>query len=773
MLPLSLGAVAVYARVLDAAYPIEDWLFWPIVQLWLWGALFSLACVSLGHLVLSKLLRQTELPTLETMVTSFAIGVVGFTLAMTFAGAVGWFRTWSAIGLPLALTASGAAPLLRFWRLRTREWRPASVPRSSRAGTVALLVGGGGVTCVVFVYLGMLTPTAINFDAYWYHLPAAQDYARAGKFIPFYSDYMRALPQLATLAYTWGWLLPGLDPTLRAMMAQHLEFTFFLWTLAGVAAAVRWLLDGESLRSTWAAFFLFPAIFVYDQNLGAAADHVLACFAAPVFLAAVRALPALDGRAGAKLGILLGGALLTKYHAVYLFAAAGVVVGGGWVRSAWRLRRRSDDERRHAHWQLLTGPAVLIATVLLLTAPHFLKNYVFYRNPVYPLALSLFPASYPQHPQSLLFLQTIHSEMTFVPTGTLLERLRFALRLALTCSFEPHYSFTNHVPVLGSLFVLLAPFALFVRRPARIWLGLAAGYTGTVVWAFSYFVDRYLQILVPLLAAVTAAIIVKTWRTGWIGRVAILPPVLLQLVWSGDAVFYSSAPRLHASISLLTSGFAKHVEQRFPETHFVQAGRSLPPDARVLFHGERRSLGIDRDLVFDGANQQWLVYYDDLRGPRALFDYYSALGISHLAWATRTDVMTSKQAEVLFTELVTNHSPRPSRFGDLFVTSMPAVRPPPDSEYLVVTLGTAFANGLYRVDQLAVHELLPNKVFPRPLEPIVNPEQASAAIPRARAVVVGDGHALHALERRALAEFIAGVRYRNHVVYVRRHSARP
>ena len=70
------------------------------------------------------------------------------------------------------------------------------------------------------------------------------------------------------------------------MMALHLEFTIFLWTLVGVAAAVNWMAR-EGVRGAWAVYFLFPGIFVYDGSLGGASDHYLALFVVPAIYAMI------------------------------------------------------------------------------------------------------------------------------------------------------------------------------------------------------------------------------------------------------------------------------------------------------------------------------------------------------------------------------------------------------------------------------------------------------------------------------------------------------
>src|SRR5262249_61352901 len=104
--------------------------------------------------------------------------------------------------------------------------------------------------------------------------------------------------------------------------------------LAGVAAMAAWIVDRERLRGAWAAFFLSPAIYVYDCNMGGASDHDLAFFAAPLFLAAVRAAPRFGARSCALAGAFAAGAILSKLQAVYLLAGVGLVLRLLWLGAA-------------------------------------------------------------------------------------------------------------------------------------------------------------------------------------------------------------------------------------------------------------------------------------------------------------------------------------------------------------------------------------------------------------------------------------------------------
>ncbi len=734
-------------------YPIGDWLFWRVGAMWAWGLFLSGACVSAGHLVLTRVFRTSGLPTLETVVDSAALGLLVFVLGMFAGGFAHQFNAVFAVLLPAAMLASGARPLLAFARERHAAWKAAPRPPDAMRDGMALLAAAYGFCWLVFVYLGVMTPEAINFDASWSHLTIAADYARAGRIVPFDGDYTRNFPHLASIVHTWPMIVPSLgvinQPPIRWMFALHLEFFFFLWTLAGVAAMASWLLESERVRATWAVFALFPAIFVYDCNLGGAADHYLAFFAPPFFLAGVRAAttpPRFDARATALAGVLGAGAVFSKYQALYLLVGVGLVYGGFWIGAAVRKARRSPEDDLPSWSALVRGPLFGIAAFSLVLAPQFLKNAAFYHNPVYPFAQDLFP-SRPTTPGAAYLYEWLFKDYAWRPHGGFFQTLGEAVGVSFSWSFVPHYSFTHYVPDGGALFTLCLPMVLALRSPKRIWLGYAVGMAALFTWGMIFRVDRHLQTFMPVVWATTAAVLVRAWELGTAARVGLGLLVGLQVVWGGDAAFYSGHARIQAAVDMIRSGYEGRAATRFDGFRAGDRaiGAALPKDARVLLHMYRPNLGIDRDLVLDWAGQQALVFYEDVHGPRSLFDYYKARGITHLLWIPGRRPATTKQEDVLFSDFVHRFGQNARRFGGEELYAMPAEPPPPDAPYRVLALGlNGYADGLYPVEAMKTYEDVPenrytHETFALPERPLPHDAAAQAELlAGAAAVCLGD-----------------------------------
>lgn len=716
---VALFGVWLYAGYVDAIYPLSTWLFWPLASVWGYTALLSLAWLSMGHLLLTRVLGLRSQSALETVAFSVPLGVAAFTLSMYAAGSVGLFQPWFALLLAAVFVLSGAVPLLSLRRLWQRDRANAG-----QSGSFAVSVQAIGVLCLGLMYLQLMTPEALNYDSTWYHLTVAQDYAREGRIVAFPGDYMKNMPQLTGIVNTWSFLVPGLSMPLRWMLLLHVEFSFFLWTLVSVNAVVRWMVESDRrARAAWVTFFLFPGIFVYDSNIGGSADHVIAFFSLPLLLALGRFLVGFEVRWGVLFGVLGGISLLTKFQAVYLLTASGIILGLAWAWRAlkWWQSRRAGDAAGAARLarSLWLPPLAIAASAALCAAPNFLRNAIFYGNPFYPFMQDVFTHSHPQVPNGAFLVENVLKDNSWRPRGTFFEKLRRALELFCTFSFKPHYSFTRNVPAFGSLFTLLFPMLLLIRGRRHVLLGAALGGSAILLWAMTFLVDRNLQVFAPVLVATTGALIVRTWELGAWARVGLVPLVLFQAIWGSDALIYSGHERLRDSIELLRSGFEGRAETRFDRyrREYVALGEAVPKDALLVVHRSHVTLGINRRILLDWSGFQGIISYDELRTPRELYYYFKRLGVTHIVDASGSQPVSSKQQAVLFDVFFSQYAVRVGSFGGYQLAEMPRRAPPKEAPYRIITLGLrGYTDGLYPIEKLSTCEELPGplQVFAEP-----------------------------------------------------------
>jgi hypothetical protein len=300
-------------------------------------------------------------------------------------------------------------------------------------------------------------------------------------------------------------------------------------------------------------------------------------------------------------------------------------------------------------------------------------------------------------------------------------------------------------------------------------------------WGMIFRVDRHLQTFLPLLVATTAAILVRAWELGWVARAGLALLVGLQVVWGGDAPFYAGKGRVQSAIDMISSGYEGRAASRFSSFRSGDRalGAALPKDARVVLHMYRPNLGIDRDLVLDWAGQQGLIVYEDIHGPRSLYDVYRSIGVTHLISIPGRRPASTKQEDVLFSDFVHRFGKDAKRFGGEELVALPAEPPPPDHPYRVLSLGLAgYADGLYPVEAMKTYEYVPEgrEKFAPPETPLPPDPSAQAALAAsADAVCVADRfHPDARLKSRIDTVFEPAVAYaHSFTIYVRRSGGQP
>ncbi|HEY6476036.1 MAG TPA: glycosyltransferase family 39 protein [Polyangia bacterium] len=126
-------------------------------------------------------------------------------------------------------------------------------------------------------------------------------------------------------------MAPG-DLFHRMALSAHLEFALFVATLAGIGVVVRRLV-GARAPLAGALMFAFPGFLI--SNLIVGSDHVLAFWVPPLLIAVLRWARRFETREAVLVALFLGGAMLTKYQAIYLVVPLALWA----VAAAIRFRR--------------------------------------------------------------------------------------------------------------------------------------------------------------------------------------------------------------------------------------------------------------------------------------------------------------------------------------------------------------------------------------------------------------------------------------------------
>jgi hypothetical protein len=626
-------AIAILAAVTHSHYPIHRWLLWTYVALWGLSLAFVGACLSVGHAVLTRVLRLRVALT-EHLVLAFATGVLVFALGVFACGVAGLLGGVFFVAYPALLLAATAPALVRdlgpsarrAWRVRLRFAAPAPA-------LWPWIVGAFGMASVVLLYVQVLAPASVVSHGLFRELAVAERHVVAGHIGRFPEGWFEGtLPPLTSWLHTWALACPGTSLFFRVGLAAHVELTLLLATAASVPRLSRWLVGPH--RHGGVALFLVPGVFVLGAALGA--GRVMGVWAVPVALAARRLLPVADHTTGPRnailLGLLLAGAVLTQLQGIAWLAGVGVLMG---VSAGDRFRARPLSTLRLA--------LLALGVLVVATTPYWLTNWIFHGNPLYPYGQKWWGGE----PWS--------GAVTVGAPATSRDLLA-SLRAPATWHW-------------GALFVLLGVPALAARGSRRYWALAVATAIATVVAALIANLARVgapmrpPHVPWPWMAAVMAASMVLLWRSrSMLVRVSLVACVGLHLVWAAGLAFVerNGLPSAYrASLQLASSGHRRReAERQDVGTELVPLGRALPAGATAVVHEDPAPFGLGHPAVVDARGRQGAIAYGEWRTPRAVHDGLRGLGVTHVLWKPDPGFGPSFTDDLVFHEFVRRHADR-------------------------------------------------------------------------------------------------------------------
>ena len=728
---LLLAACIGFGLRLNHFEKIRDWLVWRHLGLFLIALFWGICCTAGGTRLYAYLAGRRGLA--EQLPFGFALGVLMFGLGIFGFGIVGGLGSGAFVALPLLLLlAGGLEPWCMLRRTVSRMWRlPSPVTGAQRV--IAPVLVGVGVLSLAVIYIPTLTPSHLSYDTLWYHLPIAEHYASAGAIERFDEGwYMGIYPQLASWLYTWALLTPGMHIVNRALLCMQMEFIVFLGTLWTIVPLVRELgaltastsaaapdgsRTGSGLRGlSWVAMFAFPSVFLYD--LVAAADHISALFACPAYALLLRSLQRLRVHDSALLALFVCGALLTKYSAGILFFS--VILTFLFHRAMQLIRPAWTDVSRGA---VVRCTLAFCAVGLVITSPHWLKNWLWYGSPVYPVLAGALPVT-PWHQDATEVYRGWTQAALVAPPRTLWGFVQSWIA-TLRFSFAAHeFSWLSHGrPMVGSLFTLLTVPLLFLSRRKMLWPFLGTLHVGLFLWFFTHVQDRFLQSVTPVFAAVVALAAGRLWLQGRLLRILLVVLIALQVSWGADVVAWPYRHQWYTDV-LERGASSLNGQKNKALSYFApwpQIAKALPADAKVLLHEHRQHLGIEARVIHDWAPGQAALNYGRADGSAEVFQQLQELGATHLIWETgAAEGVDSIAGDIRFHTFVEDYAAEVKPFGQFRLGTMPASQPPQDGtpqRLLYWGCNRFYRDGLYSISAFAVHPQVRGQKPPTPLRP--------------------------------------------------------
>ncbi|MEZ4370317.1 MAG: hypothetical protein R3B07_05800 [Polyangiaceae bacterium] len=705
----------------DDYYKVRDWLAWRILAYWLCSLVFVASSISVGHLTL-KLVAREELPALEHLALAFGVGVMEFQLLVVLGGACQLYYGWFFF-VPPVLCLVGVRSLWQF--LAATKDRYSQQPLRPLQWVILVF----GILCLGLVYFNLLTPDNVSFDSRAMHMGVAEDYVASHGIRRFNEGWVFAgAPHFGSFLYVWAFLIPGSKLHDQMVLAQHLEFMVFLGTtLLAIPAVVRRLVPGADPRVVWVARFLFPGVMLYDSSLSGGADHLAAMYGPLMYLALLLAWKRLEVRYAALLGALVAGAVMTKYTmGIMTLPFLGLALS---FRGGSLLVQNIRAEKSERRWGWLWGFLAFGLAGLVVGSPHWLKNWIHYGDPAYPMLRGMF-SSRPWLPGSSEMWVRFEETQLWAADHDW-SGLKQSFWATLDFSFVPNDwpRFHGQRAVFGSLYTLLFPALLFLRRSLRTWAVVAWVQLGVFCWYWISHQDRYLQSITPLMAVVVAAVLCLIWQQrSTLLKVASGALVAFQVVWGGDVPFLPTHSMIkspqRATLDLLQAGNAGKYASRFgpKKSSFEAEGKLLPPGARVVMHDQVMTLGIAHASIRDARPWQFGLNYALLKDRAQVHRALKDLGATHVLWLDGEQrYWDSVAGEAVFLGFA-KHTINQRKVKGGTLGEMP--KEPPNAArnaklLLVRCASKGYATGIYDLEDVSVLRFAPEEdELPKPRVPL-------------------------------------------------------
>lgn len=475
--------------------------------------------------------------------------------------------------------------------------------RSNLTKKSVIVLGGILSIHLLFNLIGAIAPVT-DFDSMAYHLAIPQIFIKYHQIFNIVYMWPSNIPLNMEMLYTLGMLLRG------ETLAQLMAFFVYGLTLLAIYTFCRNLLGLN------VSFSLLPCVVFSTSPLivwlasTATADIGLTFYCLLAIYGFFSWTKAQNSGWLVLSATMAGLAAATKYSGLIpLVILALILVIWHLVESKSRLN--------------MTMKSVFIfgGLSLIVTAPWYIKSYIYTGNPVFPFFYQVFGGKN----WSLEAAKSLADQGHSFGRGMGLESF-----LLLPWNMTMHPSSFGASPV-GPLFLAVVPLLLFMKKVDKV-IKYLVGYTIIFVtgWFLLYFqVSRYLLSVFPLLSIVSGYVIYRLMKIDSFTRRFLWLVVL--------AVF---------SVSLLHAGFfhsraipvvfgleskEQYLARRLPfYPIFTYANGKLTKKSKILLWWTYAGYYLEIPHMEGGPNMYGLINYKKLRSTQQLLAELRQMKITHI-----------------------------------------------------------------------------------------------------------------------------------------------
>lgn len=574
-------------------------------------ALVSWLCV-LTLLIGRGLLRIIGLnlsTRLETATFSAGLGAGAVILGLFFMGAAGLLLPRLALGICVSLTA-----ILAFLQRDIFRKNPNPAPRARWMLMDRILAGL--LVLAGAVYLTEALAPEIFYDSLVYHLAVPKLWWLERRMVPTPANCFSGIPFNIEVLFGLGLALSG------DVAAKLLHFACGVGAVASIVALAR---RYGSPRAGWLAALLFvgPPMVALEFGktaieLGTTLFVVLAAFSLALGLEETR--PEIRWRWLLLSGIFCGLNMGTKYTAWIFYPALAIPLFLHWKTRENRVLKDLAREQL-----LIAVPAAL--TVL----PWLVKNYLFYKNPIYPFLTNVFanPANGLSNFAALKGEAGRNLAAQFGSWSGALAYLLEPWTVSLKGRTDADY--------LGPAFLIFLPLLFFIRWRPTTTLFFRIFFLQWLFYSVSSFVARFWIPSLALLAVLTGIAmadgeIPKPMKAA--GVALALVATTVNLCW-GWLYLYMMEGWQVVQGDKSAADYLNRPHSTYPNPYFAAAdyiNRHAPPDARAMVLGDARAFYLERPYFAATVYDRHPIFNwtEDSADGEALYRKFKDNNVTHI-----------------------------------------------------------------------------------------------------------------------------------------------
>jgi len=541
--------------------------------------------VQLGSFLVRKILKFSGLPhTMEYLVTSFAVGAGTISMLLGTVGLLGYIHRW----MGFVLFFAGFICILPTYRLVSGSLHALLETRKDQpAGKTTLLL-----KTAILIWIACMSTRCLsligNPDVMEYHWANVSAYINDGSITANIYNIFTYFPQNAEMIYLWQFLI-GTD--LSAKMFNFSIFVLIAFMIVSFVGkkANRWagwfacalfvftplasLVSQLPKNDMMLALFTFMAIFLTVSAFGDHEDHLFKDHAQfshlrYLFLA----------------GLMIGGALGTKYTALPQFAALF-----GLILVYFTLIRKFRAQK------IFLCLGVFIAGAAFFSFLWFFRNLLLTSNPFYPFLSNIFQTQF----QAEWHLDSVKSFYVSAAISVNQMRSTFFVEQLLGTGLK-----SGVHAYLSPLLVFLIPslFLLIRRKSGTVKYIVIAAVLQTLFSLSTFTQIRMLTGQIAILTVVIGICVGTLCLRAKRLRLALSVMVILLLLnpanrWAfesmdtGLLLFFNGLDPIQVDIRQTKREVVSVNDIEFLKRY---VNKNLPKESRILFVGETRAALFER-----------------------------------------------------------------------------------------------------------------------------------------------------------------------------------